>query len=65
MGRRGGTDRHGDCIRGFPSHIGNLAEKEPNQKKNKNKNPKSSFFSISFLKELGDLVAGQEGACPS
>ena len=47
---------HSDCVRGFPSHLGNLAEKQTQAKK--------TLLEISFLKELEDVVAGQDGPCP-
>lgn len=41
---------HSDCVRGFPSHIGKLAEKEPKQK---------TLFLQSASPE------SSEGPCPS
>lgn len=43
---------HSDCIWGFPGHLGNLTEIQILAKK--------SLLEIRFLKELWDVVSGQD-----
>lgn len=57
LSRGGVTDTHSDCVRGFPSHFGNLAEKQTPAKKN--------LLETNFLKELRDVQLGRTDPAPA